>query len=528
MQYNITMKKLKALIVTLFFCATNLLAQNISYEAIVIKIPLANTSITSPEEVSIEFPVCKYDKKFAFSFTGDDALLGIYQRAFNYAYGHYVDNDPIFHEAGEKRTTGITPTRQLTYTDGCGKNILFRFSTNWQASKDGRNVHKDGNITTPQIWWSECERFTDFYNGILNHGGAYDETDAVASINKTLYGVADTIGIYPYVLGVPGATSGFPEAGKQNDDIYFMESGTFYDMGSYVSLNKVNSTNLYKGHFPRVDVDKKSITDMMTLIKSHSSNFQWINVFCHDIKNATSSVNSQLNSDVCFAMLDSIYDKYGKNGFDNVWFGTTPEIYEYLFTRIYSSVEKKIVDNQLVLTINAAVLPHFYYKDITLKLKRNLGISMKNLSFSSNVTKESYQEKGDSVLINLCFSDFPNRMAEKYTSKLESNITIENKNDASFFVDMLEPTLQKKYSSRIDAALSKGSSLTKTSETATKLEFFIMKGKLKIIGEIETPIPVYSLEGVLLKVIPKSEENVHEITLNAGTYLIDGHKIIVL
>lgn len=299
-------------------------SQEKKIESIVITIPFQNKPSFSVDDLIVGIPVCKYGKEFAFTFTGDDALLGIYSRAFNYVHGNYVDDDPVFHEEVEERTTGYTPSRQLTYSDGCGKKIPFRLATNWQSSRVGYNIHANGNKWLPQMWWSECERFTDFYNGILNHGGDVESLPD-SSIRKTMLGVADTLGIYPFVLGVPGGTSGFPEAGMASPDVYFMEAGSFGEGNT--SLVALSNGTLWKGRFPRNVLD--GITEFNVLkekIEKNRKEGYWANFFCHEIKNGSSPVNGQLNTGVCFAMLDYLYEEYGSGGKDNIWFASSPEV----------------------------------------------------------------------------------------------------------------------------------------------------------------------------------------------------------
>ena len=123
------------------------------FEKIIISIPVDN--FDNMGEVDIKIPVCKYDKDFAMTLTGDDALLGIYQRAFNFIRGKYIDDDPIFHQQAEKPTTGFTPERKLVYTDGGGNDIPSRLSVNCMACEAGRTMHQTGNIHTPQMWWRD-------------------------------------------------------------------------------------------------------------------------------------------------------------------------------------------------------------------------------------------------------------------------------------------------------------------------------------------------------------------------------------
>lgn len=293
-------------------------AQEPAFEHIEIRIPLHNLGIDSVGQLDLEIPVCKYDKEFALTLTGDDALLGIYQRAFNYIYGRYVDDFPIFHEEGMSPTGGITPGRRLVHTDGCGNDISFRLGSNWLR---GGTIHDNGLNTSPHMWWSEGVRFVDYYNGLMNHGGG-DQTDPEESIRGNQREIGENIGIFPFVLGVPGGTKGFPEAGEELDDIYSMESGSF--PGAYPKLSDIEG-NVWKKRFARICIDSKKLADLTEMVAANAAETRWINFFCHEIKNSEKDVAGQLNASECFSFLDYLYDTYGKGGADNIWFASSPE-----------------------------------------------------------------------------------------------------------------------------------------------------------------------------------------------------------
>ena len=94
----------------------------------------------------------------------------------------------------------------------------------------------------------------------MNHGGVNDKTDPAYSIAYNFKETYDSLGIAPYILGVPGATTGFPEAGDMNDDIYFMESATFQQNGISINLESLTAGSILKSRFPRVCIDTKDHT----------------------------------------------------------------------------------------------------------------------------------------------------------------------------------------------------------------------------------------------------------------------------
>lgn len=504
-------------------------SQEKEIESLVITIPLEGNRSFSLNDLVVEIPVCKYDKEFAFSFTGDDALLGIYSRAFNYVHGNYVDDDPVFHEEVEPRTTGLVPSRILTYSDGCGNEIPFRLATNWMSSKVGQNIHKDGNQWLPYMWWSECERFTDFYNGILNHAGDMENLPD-SSIRKTMLGVADTLGIYPFVLGVPGGTRGFPEAGVASPDVYFMEAGSFGD-GS-TSLAALTNETLWKGRFPRTVLD--GITEFQVLkekLESRRKEGSWINFFCHEIKNGTSPVNGQFNTQVCWALLDYLYEEYGSGGKDNVWFASSPEIHEYSYTRLNTFIAASVEGGNLLIRLQAGVLPHFYFKELTLKLSGLGEVELENLAFSSSITSASYTSSEGKGLVNLCFSDFGLSRAEKYTALLERKQTRSALKEARFFADRLLPALRAPFESRISQVTISdeypdGIGCVANGTPGSALPYS-ENGALIVTGTLNEPLPVYDIAGRCVYRIPVTEASEHRVPLARGFYVVNGTLVSV-
>lgn len=486
------------------------------FEKIIISIPVDN--FDNMGEVDIKIPVCKYDKDFAMTLTGDDALLGIYQRAFNFIRGKYIDDDPIFHQQAEKPTTGFTPERKLVYTDGCGNDIPFRLSVNWMACEAGRTMHQDGNIYTPQMWWSEAEHFTDFYNGIMNHGGVNDKTDPAYSIAYNFKETYDSLGIAPYILGVPGATTGFPEAGDMNDDIYFMESATFQQNGISINLESLTAGSILKSRFPRVCIDTKDHTYINEFINKRTDKPYWINLFCHDIKNSDIKVNGQLNADSCYNMLNYVYDNFGKGGKDNVWFASDAEITEYQYSRLNSSVERRIEDGRMIITVDAAYLPKFYFNELSLCIPGL--ISSDNIIISDNVITHSASSGEGNGMINFSFSDFTVDRSEKYLIKAQKNPSDENIENAMFFIERLRPELKEDFLKRLNQGLS-------IKKDFTDNDMISFDGKNIIVGEsLKNIVYVYDIAGRVERTVePKGYRQM--ISLPKGIYVLKGKKIVV-
>ncbi|MDD2962255.1 MAG: hypothetical protein PHR45_09300 [Muribaculaceae bacterium] len=486
-------------------------------------ITLASENCTNADAVEVNIPIHKFNKSFAVSFTGDDALIGIYQRPFNYVLGRYVDDKDIQH-TGMPATTGFTPTRMLTYTDGCGNNIPFRLSVNWMSSVAGKNIHLNGNKWTPQMWWSEAQRFVDLGNGLMNHGGDMEKTDPTACIKKTYYGVIDTLGIAPFVLGIPGGTTGFAEASETLDEVKFLESSGFYhNWKKYMMPSLFTDKDFLKGKFPRISLDKKCIDDVKETLREGINNGAWLNIFCHNIKNSTTLVNGQLNSDVCYALLDYLYDNYGSENKDCIWAAGTSEIYEYNYSRLFSTVEKRIENGRLIIEVDMATFPEFYFNELTLVIKNAKTIS--KVDFSENVVSHSWKSINETdIIVNFAVGERYKTIAEKYVSIAEKEATDDAIKDANLTINRLAPALKKEFEARLKAVSSIENTLSPYTDgyTITPTE-----GGANISGILAQELAIYSINGAIAAKIPAGEYTSHRIALAKGIYLAPHKKLAI-
>ena len=490
-----------------------------NYEILTIEIPLNN--ITSLEDVDIEIPVCKYNKDFALTFTGDDALMGIYQRAFNYVHANYIDNTDIFHDYGKPVTTGFTPKRKLVTTDGCGNDKPFRLCVNWFSCEPGKTMHTNGNIYTPQMWWSEGEKFTDFHNGILNHGGAYEKEDPKKSIDFNFDEIKENLGINAFILGVPGGSTGFPDEAEINTNVYFMEAANFASGASNntVNLSKLSKDNILKTRSPRICVDTKDHTFINEIIDSKSVKDGWINLFCHNIKNSEAKVNGQINADTCYNMLDYIYDNYGKGGKDNVWFASSSEILEYQYSRLNSEIIKEVVDNKLKITIKAAILSGFYFNELSLNMSGIKDCS--DIYFSDNIFGYSLACEANKAIVNLNYSERDIKLTEKYIEKVKSDNNEKSISEAMYFISNLRPELKEEYLKKLNQITSL-SSLNDDNDS-----YFVFDGKKIIVSaQLKSSFTIYNIDGSVFKTIDAINSDQY-IELPKGLYLLRQKKLMV-
>lgn len=107
-----------------------------------------------------------------------------------------------------------------------------------------------------------------------------------------------------------------------------------------------------------------------------------------------------------------------------------------------------------------------------------------------DITSRSIRRELRSRIINLSFSEFPLKLAEKYTARYEKEPTAENR-EALLFVAMLEESKQKPFEDRIswvglEAVTRSEKNSFEMNESRTALHF-------KLEGNEEYQVVLYTL-----------------------------------
>lgn len=184
-----------------------------------------------------------------------------------------------------------------------------------------------------------------------------------------------------------------------------------------------------------------------------------------------------------------------------------------------------------MIRLQAGVLPHFYFKELTLKLSRLGTVELENLTFSPNVTGASYTSSKGEGLVNLCFSDFGLKRAEKYTTLLEEKRTTSALREARFFADRLLPELKVPFQSRIAKVVitdgdPNGMEVAENESPATPL-LYTEKGELIVTGTLREPLAVYSVMGRCVHRIIPSEVSEYRVSLAPGLYVVNKQLVSV-
>lgn len=421
----------------------------LSFDTFTLSMPKSELGIAAEDDVSVVFPSLKYDKKFAFAWTTDDSILGIYSLIFKYINKKYIDDTYNFHD-GMTPTTGFTPDRVLCSTDGCGNDVRFRVDSGWVSFNNNGSdgIHSD-SYPYQYVRWSELITFLDFFNTIMNHGGG-DQGKPLASIQANADKLVEKCGINPFLLLVPGGTTGFQGTAETLDYIYHYHDKLNLDYSTDALTRE--SFKVKHGLLGRRTYDGMTLDELCSLVDSRAVRTD--HPFTYVGGHVVADTNEQIKWTAAVKpFLDYLHDTYGKGGNDTIWFAGPSEIYEYLFTRYHSVITKKINGDNLDVTVKIARLPLFYQNEFSLLVKTMTAINtnVSTLTINKEVMKLSRGLKDGNLLINVNYNPKLLELAEKYTSKHELSSLEVDKEDALYFANLLNDDLKAPFLARINS-----------------------------------------------------------------------------
>lgn len=426
----------------------------IKYKNIEIHIPLAELT-GDASNVQAEIPELKYGKRFAFAWTVDDSLIYVYSRMFNYINKKWVDDSKIFHD-GMAKTTGAISSRFLCYTDGCGRDVRFGLNSGFISHLNGKTAVLDYDYSGSQYFhYGEMQKFIDFGNGLQNHGaGGYNADGAAVAIRMCNEEVKSKLGFTPFLLLFPGEEDPeeFKAAGNANPDIYQMTtliknaSIHLSGLGDSFFFDKQSLMNRYAYDSDTLEQLKEKADYAYTQDNAHLMNMGGHNIVVGDSKFIDWEVTVK-------PFLDYLYDTYGKGGNDSIWFAPLDEIYEYIFTRHFSTVNVSNDGTDLIVSLHLAGMKNFRQgNELTVRLS---GVDFTNVS---NITSAdtlyylagSVQADG-TLLVNMNGNDNLPLLTEKYVAAFEASPSLEAMEDAEYMISRLSPALRVPYRARVDA-----------------------------------------------------------------------------
>ena len=426
------------------------------WNEVYVRIPVAEG--VDAEDIRVSFPPLKYNKRFVYSYTFDDCTIAAYSRGFSLVNKKWMDAEFFFH-VGQAKTGGYLSAKTLGYTDGCGNEHRFAFGLAiWPDISNGyidnlmNPTGKEIGKYYPYAVWKDVVPLIDFGGDIYFHDVKTSDEDTVEAILEGMKSSQEItrkmLGRKMKILARANGNDRYCEAGRLYEDIVFMTAGG-YTAGSfplYVTFDAdIDLKNQVQ--FRRYVESTPDVAQLWPLIESAASSdrYMWVHDFSHGPKEFQYVLD----------LLTKINDECGKDGADNVWFATLDEVYEYDYLRKNCLIEKEVADNMLTLRFSCSLsgLPDefMFHRDFSVMLEGDGLLFDANVSSGNNVYGLSYGKGKDNVwLMNIDCNRSLLDKAERYVAAYEKSRDSSDKEDASYFVNLLKKELNTDYRDRIN------------------------------------------------------------------------------
>lgn len=411
------------------------------------KIKLILKDIPEGEEPNISVAPLKYNKKFAFNYSIDDNSMQAYSVVERLFQGKYIDDEEFFHlNAPFEYTTGVTPDRMLTYTDGCGKKKFFTTSNYLIQSfvNDRNNTGK----SNPYLTLDEIKYLQDFDSTWGLHN-VVDESINPSELAKQLTAFNNVMESYGLGRSIISSTP--------DNKLEYMEAANLCpDIKSYIGklITKqdtllIDTKNKFK--IPRAFLSVQSDAGTYDLVRSAAessklgSEAYWITIGTHRPRAKSDFTSWNYLKD----FFTWICKTYGSEGDDSVWFVSDREIVEYLITKNLITIDKNKVENDWEVIVNFPELPNFLYNGSTTILVDKVANVANNEIKGLSWTKSSTE-----TMINIDDRESLIDVAERYLSKFENDYTKDNYIDATYSIEKLNVAVATKFLERLKVLTS--------------------------------------------------------------------------
>jgi len=451
-------------------------------------------TVTVPEEVnanevSLEFPKLKYNKKMVSTITVDDSY-SIWNNFFSPVNKRWVDDELmsfwnpsdnrrityhhnfIFNYNGinYSKSSGYYPSKSLCYTDGAGIKHRFACSIAAWAWKMGERDY-DGGWSFPWVTAKEARIMADFGNtinwhdihGVAEYGNTNGSTNCgqvlfnqFAKIDADLF--ASLIDRIPKVNQNPNGDPNYANMGWYLPYFQYTMDVTARAgvVASYKYLKPFSNPDLLDYKPSRIILKRDFISDELLydpFLARIQSNYalpleqrEWCVIGVHRVGRDSGIIE----------FLEAIESSYGYSGDDTMLMCSLDEVYEYWFMTQYGKAYKTIDGQKIKFKVYAPCGKNFWFRSISCLLSGISNVTGVSLVSSDNCFGTSFSINDGKLLVNLDFNPELKQRAEKYVSILEADKTKEYAyDDAQYFVQMLKPGVKEAYQSRIDALVSK-------------------------------------------------------------------------
>jgi hypothetical protein len=307
---------------------------------------------SDPGSIQITMATLKYNKDFALSFTFDDALIDAYTNAYPLLHGGTVLGNGLIYPG-------------LFYTDGCGNPISFRGAIAWfSVNSSYKDIH---TVTPGYITWDQLKELYNNGWDVINHSYSHDYgtgTDYMFEVTENQKVILEKTGILVNQFAIPSGDLNYvPFAFQAGNLSLYSNKSNFLGFPAGINVSepftytepKIYRRFLYDDSYNATNVDSLA---KVVAAQGAAGKHVWLNDFTHRIHFTT--ISGSLRFETFAAYMQSIADKFGKNGTDKIWMAPAPEVFEYLTLRQSTKFTQERSGNDIILKIDTAGLPADY------------------------------------------------------------------------------------------------------------------------------------------------------------------------
>ena len=372
-----------------------------------------------PTALNIQKSTLKYNKDFAYSLTIDDGKIDGYTYAFQLLNGGYIQDVDNTYPG-------------LSYTDGCGNDVLFTAGLAWNSvSSSFSDIH----INTPDyITWTQLNEMHDAGWDIFNHAyshAAYGETEYQFQVEENNSYVLQKTGIRMNHFVIPsGDLNYIPYAFGNNMRAVYSNKSQFSGYPSGIDIDAPYDTyqqKIYRRFLNDDLYQQDNITETINQIAqiSNENNHIWFSEFTHRVH--TTTTGGSLIFSTFEYYMNYIAEKYGKIGTDKIWVASLEEVHDYLLIREKTTLNYTVEGNRAHIYLNLDNIPaDMSVYNLSLNINSDSQIISVTPQFDSEINFNS-----ETGLVNLTWSQ--NTLKSMATTGLTANNNNEYANDILVF-----------------------------------------------------------------------------------------------
>lgn len=421
-----------------------------------------SSSDNSPFTFSnVKIAPLKYNKKWVCSYTIDDSPAEAFSRVFSRINKKWMDNNPKYH-VNSPRTTGYYNSNFLVSTDGAGNDVRWSFlqaifaTAGNSYNPDG--LMKDDSTTSNYTTWKDVNYMKHFGNTIAFHNInnlKFNESDPeqiaqgfVDDYNRAF----EKTGLRMKILARPDGNNNYVTAAQASPLVDFLRTA-----GSQRIYPKQLTTSLVKQELQGITAGSsyaEKLAEFATV--AASDNPYWAGITTHTPDADT------------ITFLETMYTLYGKGGNDSVWFAGIEEVFEYLQLKVLSHVKATGDDNKKIVDLFLPDFENFHFKEVSIIANTNIPADKIIVTTEDNSIKNiTFSASGTTALVNINYNEKAEELTEMFVTRYEQSATTEDKEDALYFSNKLNPITRQPYINRINAVTDPAPSLPVTAITIT-------------------------------------------------------------